>query len=105
MISFAIGELGMPTLESVYNMTWAEFQIRLFAYNRMEQNQWFKIRELAWSATIAPHLNPKKMPKSKDAFMNLGSTNTSKSGVSQAQKDAFLAAYQQYQKEANHVKN
>lgn len=86
-------------------MTWAEFQIRLFAYNRMEKKHWLKIREIAWSATIAPHLNHKKIPKSKEAFMPLESTNTSKSGVSQAQKEAFLAAYQQYQKEINHVKN
>lgn len=95
----------MPTLESVYNMTWAEFQIRLFAYNRMEKKQWFKIRELAWSATIAPHLNPKKMPKSKDAFMRLDNEKSGSSGVSQAQKDAFMVAYEQYLKEVSHVKN
>lgn len=95
----------MPTLESVYNMTWAEFQIRLFAYNRMEKKQWFKIRELAWSATIAPHLNPKKMPKSKDAFMRLDNSGETRSSVSQSQKEAFMLAYQQYQKEISHVKN
>ena len=32
----ALGELKVPTLEQVYNMSWAEFRIRLFAFKRIE---------------------------------------------------------------------
>lgn len=75
-------------------MTWAEFQIRLFAYNRMQKNEWFKIRELAWASLVGSHQDPKKMPKSKEAFMPLDSKP--KRGVSDAQKEAFKLAMQQY---------
>lgn len=53
-------------------MTFAEFQIRLFAYKRMELREWEKVRQIAWSAFIAPHQDPKKLPKTIDRFMSLG---------------------------------
>ena len=31
----------------------------------------YKLRELAWASTIGPHLDPKKLPKSKESFMPL----------------------------------
>jgi len=52
-------------------MTWAEFRIRLHAYKRMQENEIYKLRELAWITYIAPHQNPKKMKKSKEAFWPL----------------------------------
>ncbi len=82
-------------------MTWAEFQIRLFAYNRMEKNSWYKIRELAWCSTIAPHLNPKNLPKTKVQFWNLEKNNESKSKVTPEQKKAFLQAMSDYIKKKN----
>lgn len=76
-------------------MTFAEFQIRLFAYKRMELREWEKVRQIAWSAFIAPHQDPKKLPKSIDRFMNLHS-NEIKKGVSNDQKENFLKAYKEY---------
>lgn len=69
-------------------MTFAEFQIRLFAYKRMELREWEKVRQIAWSAFIAPHQDPKKLPKTIDRFMSLGVNNTKK-GVSTEQKENF----------------
>lgn len=71
MISFALGELKCPSLEYVYNMTWAEFRIRLHAWERIEEKELFLLRELAWVTYIAPHQDPKKMKKSKDSFWRL----------------------------------
>lgn len=82
-------------------MTFAEFQIRLFAYKRMEFREWEKVRQIAWSAFIAPHQDPKKLPKTIDKFMNLNGGNSRK-GVSQEQKENFLKAYKEY---LNHKKN
>ena len=76
-------------------MTFAEFQIRLFAYKRMELREWEKVRQIAWSAFIAPHQDPKKLPKSIDKFMNLRG-NEIKKGVSEEQKENFLKAYKEY---------
>ena len=52
-------------------MTWAEFRIRQFAYRRMDRNEWYKVREIAYSALIGSHVDPKKLPKNKDKFMKL----------------------------------
>ena len=82
-------------------MTFAEFQIRLFAYKRMELREWEKVRQIAWSAFIAPHQDPKKLPKTIDKFMNLNG-NAIKKGVSEEQKENFLKAYKEY---LNHKKN
>jgi len=36
VISFACGELGIMRLDDVLDMSFAEFQIRLFAYKRIQ---------------------------------------------------------------------
>ena len=77
-------------------MTFAEFQIRLFAYKRMELREWEKVRQIAWSAFIAPHQDPKKLPKTIDKFMNLGGSNNTNRGVGIEQKENFLKAYKEY---------
>ena len=52
-------------------MSWAEFRIRLFSYKRQQKEDWYKVREIAWNALIAPHQNPKKIPKRKELFIPL----------------------------------
>ena len=88
-------------LDDVYDMTFAEFQIRLFAYKRMQLRDWEKFRQVAWSALIGSHQDPKKMPKTIDKFMRLDS-GQSKSGVSEAEKERFRSVYSEYLKQ---VKN
>jgi hypothetical protein len=52
-------------------MTWAEFCIRQHAYRRMDKDQWMKVREIAYSALVGSHLDPKKLPKTKNDFIKL----------------------------------
>ena len=87
-------------LDDVYDMTFAEFQIRLFAYKRMQLRDWEKVRQIAWSAFIGSHQDPKTMPKSIDKFMNLDISNERKSNVSDAQKERFLNAMSEYIKQS-----
>lgn len=87
----------MSSLEAVYDMTWAEFQIRLFAYKRMDLYKWMQIRELAWSSFIAPHQDPKKMPKTKERFWPLSGEKQRSSGVSDEMKEIFLNEYKKWQ--------
>ena len=84
-------------LSDVYDMTFAEFQIRLFAYKRMQIRDWEKYRLVAYNALIAPYQDYKKLPKSIDKFMNLDGDNIKKQvGVSDEQKANFLEIYKQY---------
>ena len=85
-------------LDDVYNMTFAEFQIRLFAYKRMQLREWEKVRQISWSAFIGSHQDPKKMPKTIDKFMKLDS-GVEKTSVSDAQKERFKNAYSEYLKQ------
>jgi hypothetical protein len=63
-------EFGLE-LDYTYDMSWAEFRIRLYGHNRKEKNEWFKVRELAWASLIGSHVDPKKLPKSKEKFIPL----------------------------------
>ena len=88
-----LGEFNL-TLDYTLEMNWAEFCIRLYAYNRMQKKEWLKVREVAWASTIGPHLDPKKLPKNKDNFMPLGEkvsniTDEMKERINQA-KDEYL---------------
>lgn len=68
----ALFELGCPSLDYVYRMTWAEFRIRLFAYHRQEKKELYRLRELAWITFIAPYQDPKKLKgMTKERFWSL----------------------------------
>lgn len=101
MISFALGELKCPDLDFVYDMTWAEFQIRLFAYKRQDLYKWQILREMMWTSYIAPHQDPKKMPKRKENFLPLISDKKQSGIVSQEHKDNFIKAFQKWQQETS----
>jgi len=96
VISFAIGELRMSSLEAVYDMTWAEFQIRLFAYKRKDLYDWQKLREIMWTCYIAPHIDPKTMTKRKEAFLRLEGEKVN-TGVSDDAKEVFMREFKKYQ--------
>jgi len=87
----------MSSLEAVYEMTWAEFQIRLFAYKRQDLYEWQKLRELMWVSYIAPHQDPKKMTTNKNKFLPLeNESNSNKSSVSDEMRRNFINEYQKY---------
>lgn len=76
-------------------MTFAEFQIRLFAYKRMQLEDWKKFRLVAYNALIAPYQDYKKLPKTMDKFMDLSNGNAIPK-VSEEQKNRFLEVYKDY---------
>jgi len=90
----------MSNLEAVYEMTWAEFQIRLFAYKRKDKYDWIKLRELMWVSYIAPHQDPKKMVKRKEQFLKLEGDKKSIGGVSEEMKQIFIGEYKKWQETA-----
>ena len=100
MISFALGELGIRKLKTVYDMSFAEFQIRLFAWKRCQEREWEKVRFLAWHAMTGSHQNPKRLPKSLNQFMALGIDKKQGATISEAQKERFLEATKEYLKQS-----
>ena len=76
VVAFACGELGLR-LEEFYEMPWCEFLIKSYAYNRMQEEKLRHTRLVAYSAQIGSHLDPKKLPRSIDQFMRIGSDNNS----------------------------
>jgi hypothetical protein len=85
-------------MKHVYDMSFAEFQIRLFAYRRVQEREWEKIRFIGWCATTGSHMNPKKLPKSLNQFMPLSLDKKTATGISEAQKQRFLEATKEYVK-------
>ena len=77
-------------------MSFAEFQIRLFAYKRMQLREWEKFRLVAYNALVAPYQDYKKLPKTIDKFMDLSGSKEQKRGVSEEQKQRFLEAMKEY---------
>lgn len=57
----------------LYTMTMAEFNIRLFSFNRQREYNEMLFREVSYYSMIGSHLNPKKIPKSKQQFWSLPS--------------------------------
>ena len=91
----ALCEFGCSNLDEVYNMTWCEFRIRQYGYNRMQEREWYKVREVAFASIIGSHLDPKKLP-TKEKFMPLGK---SKDLVSEKMRETMKNAILQYNKE------
>lgn len=81
-------------------MSFAEFQIRLFAWSRMQDREWEKTRLLSWYSLIGSHYDPKKLPKSITQFMSLD-IDKKHAGVTQGQKERFLAEMANYIKQIN----
>jgi hypothetical protein len=79
----------------VYEMSWREFQLRSHGFKRADKNQWVKVREIAYNSLIGSHLDPKKLPKTREKYLPLEAEQVSK-GVSNERKEMFLQAFKNY---------
>ena len=85
-------------MKRVYNMSFAEFQIRLFAWKRTQERDWEKVRLVSWYSMVGSHLDAKKMPKSLSQFMPLELDKRQVSAISEDHKQRFLEAMKEYVK-------
>lgn len=79
-------------------MSFAEFQIRLFAWKRTQEREWEKVRLVSWYSMVGSHLDAKKLPKSLSQFMPLGLDKRQVSAISEGHKQRFLGAMKEYVK-------
>ena len=77
-------------------MTWAEFQLRLFACNRIQKNQWLKITELSTNVLIAGFIDGKDKKKRINEIRKSYLGESKPKGLSDLQREAILKAQQQY---------
>jgi hypothetical protein len=77
-------------------MSFAEFQIRLFAYQRVQEREWDKVRFVAYYSMVGFHMDPKRMPKSLNAFMKLGIDSRKQTKVSDELKTRFMEEMAKY---------
>jgi hypothetical protein len=77
-------------------MTMAEFNIRLFAFKRMKRDEELLFREVGYSALIGSHLDPKKMPKTKQKYWSIGLDNRIDKEQLEHNKKVMLEAYKKY---------
>ena len=105
VVAFACGELGLR-LEEFYEMPWCEFLIKSYAYNRMQEEKLRHTRLVAYSAQIGSHLDPKKLPRSIDQFMKIGSeNNTAKNSDNPNKKLIFDDMKELFRKRMSEYKN
>ena len=99
MISVALGELQCPSLDYVYDMTWAEFTLRLVSFNRMETKRAVEHRNLCFYSGIDFVAMKKKYPK--DLWEIKGVDKPKKTKPSERQWAAYKKAMDEYLKIKN----
>ena len=83
-------------MKRVYDMSFAEFQIRLFAWTRCQEREWDRARFVAFYAMRGFHMDPKKMPKTLTSFMKLSIDKKSHGEVSPEMKGRFMQEMAKY---------
>lgn len=84
-----------------YDMTWSEFRIRSFGFNRVRKWEMQLFRELAYEVHTTKYMFGKGKPPSKERFWPIDGSK--RPNISEAQRKAFLAARERYkqQKDGN----
>ena len=95
MVSLCLGEFNCSYLEYC-NMTWAEFQLRLFAFNRMQKREWEKIAELSTNIIIAGFIDGKEKKKRIQQIQNAYLDKAPQKGMSEAMRKTILKAQEEY---------
>jgi hypothetical protein len=79
-------------------MTMAEFNIRLFSFKRLERNKEVLFREVAWQSLVGSHADPKKIPKNRQKFWQIGEVSKIDKETKDRMKEAMLRAMSNYTK-------
>jgi len=95
VVSLCLGEFNC-SYEEYCNMTWAEFQLRLFAFNRMQKREWEKIAELSTNIIIAGFIDGKEKKKRINQIRKAYLETTSSNGMTEAMRKTILKAQQEY---------
>jgi hypothetical protein len=90
-----LGELHC-SFEEYEKMTWAEFQLRLFSFNRVEKSNWFKIGEIVSNVVQAGFIDAKDKKKMLQNIQK-AYQGKKKSTLTDSQRAAILKAQNKWQ--------
>jgi hypothetical protein len=79
-------------------MSYAEFQIRAFAYNRLMLRELKLYRKQLYTQIIAPHQDVKKIPKSEQQFMPLFGESQVKQKIPDEVKKRYMEKLETYKR-------
>ena len=77
-------------------MTWAEYILRVDGYLRQQKRQAYRDRRTWYNTLVAPHLDPKKLPKSEQAYMKIDGEEKRKPKVSEETGQRYIEAMRKY---------
>lgn len=77
-------------------MTMAEFNVRLFSFNRIREREEMLFREVSYYSMIGSHLDPKELPKTKQQFWPLSGDKKVEKDKLNVMKNAMLKAQKEY---------
>ena len=82
-------------------MTWAEYQVRRQGYLRMEaarvKEKLTFYRRSWYNTLIGPHLDPKKLPKTEKAYMDIEEPKEGRT-LKESHRNKFLEAMKRYER-------
>ena len=91
----ALVDFNSPSLNYVYRMTWAEFRLRLIAFNRVEERKAYMTRRICWTNIISNTTKKDLKGLTESKWWPIGE-ETNKPKVSEAHREAFLEATRKY---------
>lgn len=80
----------------LYEMTWKEFELRMFSYKRQKEREDRNFREVAWNSLISFNVKPQSIPKTKDRFWSIGDNNVKQTRASEKARELLLLETQKY---------
>lgn len=98
MREFCIGQLGMSSKE--YDcITYFDLELKIKGYNKKQDHTDFMLREIAYSAYIGSHIDPKSLKGvTRQKFLPLRFDKPEKKVNFKAKKQAFLELLKQVNK-------
>lgn len=88
-------ELRCKDLDYVLDMSFYEFRLRCFAYEREQQHDWAKFRRVAYASLLAFNIKPSNIPKSESQYFELPLVDEKKQ-VSDLAVKRFRQAMEKY---------
>lgn len=93
-----MGELEVPSLDQVHDMSWREFHLKKHAYERKQLRKWEHTRMIAYWSGAGTAFDPQKTKI--ESFMPLNANNKVHE-ISSETKERFKRLQEEYLKKAN----
>ena len=74
------------------------------AFERSDKRSWYKVREVAYSSLIGAHYDPKKLPKTIEAYLPLREKTKVSEDEANRQREIIKSVQEQYFKDLENAK-